>query len=121
MRTGREPTGTTLTIFSSNISDSLAMSVTSSGTISACRFMRPTAQPGKPAFGFRLDRNDDDRNVVDAAAFVSVFDELFSGALRIRLRLKNSSNFRLGDHACTAIRGVHTNIAWDNTDLFDHC
>src|SRR5258708_2144707 len=98
---------------------SLAMAVTSSGTISACRFMRPTAQPGKPAFGFSLERNDDDRNVVDAAAFVSVFDELFSGALRIRLRLKSSSNFRLGDHTCEAIRAEEQNIAREKRDLFD--
>src|SRR6266436_6816946 len=119
MRTGREPTGTTLTIFSSNISDSLAMSVTSSGTISACRFMRPTAQPGKPAFGFRLERNHNGRNVVDAAAFVSVFDEFFSGALRIRLRLQSSGNFRLGDHTGEAIRAEQQHIAWEKRDLFD--
>src|SRR5438477_8517798 len=103
MRTGREPTGTSFTIFCSNIRDSLAMSVTSSGTISACRFIRPTAQPGKPAFGFRLERNDDDRNVVDTAAFIGMFDKLFGGALRIRFGLQSSSNFRLGDHACEAV------------------
>src|SRR5260370_5720416 len=119
MRTGREPTGISLTIFSSNISDSLAMSLTSSGTISACRLLRPAAQPGKPAFRLRLQRNYDDRNVVDAAAFVGVFDELFGGALRIRLCLESPRDFRFSDHAREAIGTEKQNITWEKRNLFD--
>src|ERR1700675_4675000 len=99
MRTGREPMGTSLTSFSSNISNSLAISVTSSGAISACRFVRSAAQPGKPAFGFRLQRNDDDADVVHAAAFVCQRHQLFRGLLRLRLGLQGTGDFWLGDHA----------------------
>src|SRR6266478_5445724 len=99
IRTGREPTGTSLTIFCSNISESLAMSFTSGEAISAFRFMRPTAQPRKPALRFGPERNDDYSYVVDAAAVIRELDELFCGALRNGLRLECSSDFGLGDHA----------------------
>src|SRR5260221_12421356 len=87
MSTGREPMETSFTSFSSNISDSFAISVTSGGTISACGFMRPTAQPGKPALGFGLKSNDDDADVVQAAAFVGERHQLFRSALGLRLGL----------------------------------
>src|SRR5258706_3883031 len=119
MRTGREPTGTSLTVFSSNISDSLAISVTSGGTISACRFLRPRAQPGEPALRFGLERDNDDGNIVDSAAFVGVFDELFGGALWIRLRLESSGNFRFSDHAREAVRTEEQDVALEKRDLFD--
>src|ERR1700758_5864724 len=98
MRTGREPTGTSLTIFSSNISDSLAMSVTSGGTISACRFLRSKAQPGEPALRFGLERNHDDGNIVDSAAFVGVLDEFFGGALWIRVPPPGFRDFLVRGH-----------------------
>src|SRR5260370_12685770 len=104
MRTGREPIGTSLTSFLSNISDNLAISVTSGGAISACRFVRPAAQPGKPALGFRFKSNDNDADVVHAAALVGERHQLFRGALRLRLRLQGAGNFGFGDHSSESIR-----------------
>src|SRR6266567_9114936 len=118
MRTGREPTGTSLTTVSSNMSDSLAMSFASGGTISAFRFLRPTAQPRKPALRFGPERNDDYGYVVDAAAFIRELDELFCGALRNGFRLKCSSDFGLGDHARQSVGAKQQNIAREKSNLF---
>jgi len=94
------------------------MSSTSGETISAFRFMRPTAQPQKPALRFGPERNDDYSYVVDAAAFIRELDKLFRGALWNRFRLKGSSDFGLGDHARQSVGAKQQNIARKKSNLF---
>src|SRR5438477_1316767 len=118
MRTGREPTGTSLTSFSSNISDSLAISLTSSGTVLACRFVLPAAQPRQPGLVFDLDGNNDYGDVVDAAILIGELNQFVRGALRIRLRLQSSGNFEFGNHARQSIRAKKQSIARKKTHLF---
>src|SRR6266852_8493939 len=83
---------------------SFAISMSSTRAVSGRVLSRPTAQPGKPAFGIRVEAHDNDSDVVRASALIRKSDEFFRRPRGIGLRLESPGDFRLGDHARQAIR-----------------
>src|SRR5580692_9024762 len=96
MLTGRVPTGTSLTVFASNIRLSFAILRSSCGTVSGRFFSRSTEQPREPSSGFRAHTHDNHSDVVHPTPLVGQGNKLFRGPRRIRLRLQSARNFRLG-------------------------
>src|SRR5207245_2313948 len=76
---------------------SFAISMSSTGAVSGRVLSRPTAQPGKPPFGIRVEAHDNDSDVVRASALVRQSDEFFRRPRGIGLRLESPGDFRLGD------------------------
>src|SRR3989475_7297229 len=56
---------------------SFAISMSSTGAVSGRVLSRPTAQPGKPPFGIRVEAHDNDSDVVCASALIRQSDEFF--------------------------------------------
>ena len=111
MPTGLAPTGTSFTVFSSNISVSFAISQSSCRAVAAARiFLRPAAQPRKPTLIFRFHANHDYRYVVRAAIFVCQRHQPVGSACGIHLCLQGPRNFGLRDHARQAIRAQQQKI-----------
>src|SRR5712671_627028 len=90
MVTGRVPTETSFTILLSNMRLSFGISISSRGTIRTRIFVRPTAQPRKPPFGFFFKPRNDHGDVVRSAAFIGQRDEFFRRMRGIGFRLKRS-------------------------------
>src|SRR5215470_17218113 len=110
--------GTSLTVLPSNIRLSLGISVSSRGAILARVFALPWAQPGKPTFGFVLQTNNDDGDVVHAPVLIGNGDQSFSCFLRVRFRLQSAGDLWIGDHAGQTIRTKKKQVARKERLLF---
>src|ERR1700681_3441476 len=111
MPTGRLPTGTSFTSFSSNIKLSFAILLSSCGTVGCGFCSRAAAEPREPFFGFASDMHDDDGNVIRAALLVGQLHKPCGGLAGIGFGLQCSCNFGFCDHARQAIRAEHQNVA----------
>src|ERR1700730_2292598 len=127
MVTGRAPTGTSFTSFSSNIRLSFAIRSSSCGgilitwpflTLTYSLLTGAATQPGEPSFRrFIQEAGEDHRNVVQATTFICEFDKFLSRGSGVCFCLQGASDFGLGNHAGEAVGTKEQDVVRKDRDL----